>query len=71
MIATRKEHHDKLQEEREYPSRNPDPTHDEIRKACLEIQREWSEREFEKRAGIRPTPWSAPIVSLTEEQSND
>ena len=71
MIATRKQHRDKPQEEREYPSRNPDPTHEEIREACLKIQREWSEREFEKRAGIRPAPWSAPVVSLPDDQSDD
>jgi hypothetical protein len=69
MIATRKKDYDKPQEEREYSSRHPDPTHEEIRKACLEIQREWSEREFEKRAGVRPTPWSAPIVTLPEQEA--
>lgn len=68
MIATSREHDDDTLLEREYPSRNPDPTHEEIRKACLEIQREWNEREFQKRAGVRPTPWSAPVVSLPEQE---
>jgi len=71
MIATRKKDHDKPHKERECSSRHPDPTREEIRKACLEIQREWSEREFEKRAGICPVPWSAPVVSLPAEQSDD
>lgn len=68
MIATRNEQHDKPQDEREYPSRNPDPTHEEIREACLEIQSEWSEREFKKRAGVRPAPWTAPTVTLPQQE---
>lgn len=68
MIATSKEQKLDPQLEREYPSRNPDPTHEEIRQACLEIQREWNEREFQKRAGVRPTPWSAPVVTLPQQE---
>ncbi len=66
MIATRNEPYiDEFAQEREYPSRNPDPTHEEIRQACLEIQREWNEREFQKRAGVRPIPWTAPTVEIS------
>lgn len=68
MISRRNQHHDEPEMEREYPSRNPDPTHEEIREACREIQSEWNEREFQKRAGIRPVPWSAPVVALPQEE---
>ena len=65
MIATRNECIVDPDLEREYPSRNPDPTHEEIRAACLQIQREWNDREFQKRAGQRPIPWTAPTVEIS------
>ncbi len=44
------------------------PSHDEIRRRCLEIQKEWSPRERVKRAGYhgRLSTWSPPVVSVCE-----
>ncbi len=44
------------------------PSPDEIRRRCLEIQKEWSVRERTKRAGVfaRHSTWSPPIVSVSE-----
>jgi len=47
------------------PPRDPSP--EEIRKACEEIRREWSEREHHRRAGLEvddvgPLPYTVPVV---------
>lgn len=42
------------------------PHPEEIRRRCLEIQKEWSPRERAKRAGVfgRPDPWEPPVVTV-------
>lgn len=44
------------------------PSPDEIRRRCLEIQKEWTPRERLKRAGksVRDTSWTPPVVSVCE-----
>jgi hypothetical protein len=44
------------------------PSPEEIRRRCLEIQKEWSPRERAKRAGIfgRQSVWTPPIVTVCE-----
>jgi hypothetical protein len=44
------------------------PSPEEIRRRCLEIQKEWSPRERIKRAGYhgRLSTWSPPVVSVCE-----
>lgn len=51
------------------------PSQEDIRKACEEIQQNWSERESQRRAGIPPkTTWLPPVIhmdgaSLSEEEA--
>jgi len=45
-------------------NRKPNPTREEIRAACEKLQEEWDEREFEKRAGMRPKSWEVPRSDL-------
>ncbi|HEX6985317.1 MAG TPA: hypothetical protein VF170_08065 [Planctomycetaceae bacterium] len=47
------------------------PSPDEIRRRCLEIQKEWSPRERAKRAGHwgRQSVWMPPVVSVCEMDS--
>ena len=40
--------------------RQPNPTREEIRAACEKMQEDWDEREFEKRAGMKPKQWEVP-----------
>lgn len=44
------------------------PSPEEIRRRCLEIQKEWSPRERVKRAGYhgRLSTWAPPVVSVCE-----
>ena len=44
------------------------PSPDEIRRRCMEIQKEWSVRERAKRAGVfgRPATWTPPTVTVSE-----
>jgi len=44
--------------------RRPNPTREEIRAACEKLQEEWDEREFEKRAGMKPKQWEVPRSDL-------
>jgi protein-arginine kinase activator protein McsA len=45
-------------------NRRPNPTREEIRAACEKLQEQWDEREFEKRAGLRPKSWEVPRSDL-------
>ena len=56
-----------LDEDREVYS-DSTPSHDEIRRRCLEIQKEWSPRERMKRAGVfgRQSTWMPPTVTVCE-----
>ena len=45
-------------------NRKPNPTREEIRAACEKMQEQWDEREFEKRAGMRPKTWEVPRSDL-------
>lgn len=56
-----------LDEEHEVHSDSA-PSPDEIRRRCLEIQKEWSPRERAKRAGIfgRQSVWMPPVVTVCE-----
>ena len=38
----------------------PSPTPDEIRLACLEIQQDWTDGTYYKRAGLNAEHWSPP-----------
>lgn len=38
----------------------PSPSPDEIRRACLEIQADWTDGTFYKRAGLNNEHWSPP-----------
>jgi hypothetical protein len=40
-----------------------DPTPEEIRERCLEIQLTWTEDEFAKRRGDRQSAWEVPVMS--------
>ncbi|MGC1272255.1 MAG: hypothetical protein WBC44_01005 [Planctomycetaceae bacterium] len=44
------------------------PSPDEIRRRCLDIQKDWSPRERMKRAGLtaRQTSWTPPLVTVCE-----
>jgi hypothetical protein len=45
----------------------PNPTPDEIRKLCHDVQRTWSRRERWKRSGKpNPRPWTIPLVNVGE-----
>lgn len=59
-----------LDGEREVHSESA-PSPEEIRRRCLEIQKEWSPRERAKRAGCwgRQSAWSPPVVSVSEMDS--
>ena len=56
-----------LDDEREVHSESV-PSPDEIRRRCLEIQKEWSPRERAKRAGVfgRQSVWTPPVVTVCE-----
>lgn len=56
-----------LDDERD-PSMDTAPSHEEIRRRCLEIQKEWSPRERAKRAGVfgRQAVWMPPVVTVCE-----
>ena len=56
-----------LEDDREvYSDSSPSP--EEIRRRCLEIQKEWTPRERAKRAGVfgRQATWSPPVVSVCD-----
>ena len=42
------------------------PTLDEIRRRCAQIQSNWSVKERFKRAGIVPKQWQPPTVTMDE-----
>lgn len=69
LLDARKIHVDveDLDEEREVHSESV-PSPDEIRRRCLEIQKEWSPRERAKRAGVfgRQSVWTPPVVAVAE-----
>ena len=47
------------------------PTAREIRRACASIQRNWSDRELRKRAGlIREEPWTPPQTRIEFEDDD-
>jgi hypothetical protein len=56
-----------LDDEREVHSDSV-PSPDEIRRRCMEIQKEWSPRERAKRAGSfgRQSVWTPPVVTVCE-----
>ena len=58
---------EELDEERDVHSDSA-PSPEEIRRRCLEIQKEWSPRERTKRAGIfaRQSTWMPPVVTVCE-----
>jgi len=58
---------DELDDEREVHCDSA-PSPEEIRRRCLEIQKEWSPRERAKRAGIfgRQSVWMPPVVTVCE-----
>ena len=47
------------------------PSPDEIRRRCLEIQKEWTPRDRAKRAGHwgHQSAWMPPVVSVCEMES--
>jgi len=48
------------------------PTPSEIRRSCREIQREWTEGERRRRAGLTNREgWMPPVVELSENVSQD
>lgn len=40
-----------------------DPTPEEIRERCLEIQLTWTDDEFAKRRGDKQSAWEVPVMS--------
>jgi len=52
------------------PNRAVDPTPEEIRERCEEIQREWTDEDFIRRKGIRfPSvyeAWKVPIMKTPD-----
>ncbi len=50
---------------RKRPSKE-NPTLDEIRRRCAQIQSKWSPRERAKRAGIVDKQWNPPLVTMDE-----
>lgn len=56
-----------IDEEREVHS-DSTPSPDEIRRRCLEIQKEWTPRERAKRAGLygKQSTWAPPLVNVCE-----
>ena len=45
---------------------HPDPTPDEIKRRCLEIQSEWTERDWEQRRVRKPRPVETKTVRTPE-----
>jgi hypothetical protein len=44
-----------------------EPTPDEIRQACAEIQRSWSKKErFRRSGGVETGTWSPPVISCSD-----
>lgn len=46
------------------------PSPQEIQAACQNIQRGWSPSDFERRAGIKPQPYSVPTINTSELSAN-
>ncbi|MBD3676226.1 MAG: hypothetical protein HUJ26_22170 [Planctomycetaceae bacterium] len=61
MVASNK---GQKKNKRNAQGRQPSPTREEIREACEKLQEDWDEREYEKRAGLKPKHWQVPRSDL-------
>lgn len=46
---------------------NHEPTPEEIREACREIQSEWTKAERLRRLAVKPREWSIPTTIQSED----